>query len=202
MPPWITPVCSVECGTSKRASFGSSRAIFAASARMKPTSCAAYSTAFTAVVVSDECASRPRMRQQKSRLPLWATIACMSVGSPMMQPAGLMPRSARSATSPRTPRKVVSSSKVSDRCTGSRACAARNLGAQASAMAMKPFMSAVPRPWMRPSRCAALNGSVAHSWPSTGTTSVCPDSTMPRVFIAAASSASVQNRFAFLPVLS
>jgi hypothetical protein len=27
-------------------------------------------------------------------------------------------------------------------------------------MAMKPFMSAVPRPWMRPSRCVALNGSL------------------------------------------
>jgi hypothetical protein len=33
-------------------------------------------------------------------------------------------------------------------------------------MAMKPFMSAVPRPWMRPSRCVALNGSLAQSWPS------------------------------------
>jgi len=44
---------------------------------------------------------------------------------------------------------------------------------------MKPFMSAVPRPYTRSSRHVAVNGGVVHGWPSTGTTSVCPDSTMP-----------------------
>ena len=46
-------------------------------------------------------------------------------------------------------------------------------------MASKPFMSLVPRPWSRPPRSARRKGSLVQSCPSTGTTSVCPESTTP-----------------------
>ncbi|CFW29294.1 Uncharacterised protein [Bordetella pertussis] len=60
---------------------------------------------------------------------------------------------------------------------------------------MKPFMSAVPRPWRRPSFSVRQNGSVVHGCPSTGTTSVWPDSTMP----ARSRSPMVANRLALVP---
>ena len=46
-----------------------------------------------------------------------------------------------------------------------------------SATPTKPFMSQAPRPNNLPSRISALNGSLDQSCPSTGTTSVWPDST-------------------------
>ncbi len=52
-------------------------------------------------------------------------------------------------------------------------------GARANAAAMKPFMSEVPRPKSLPPRSTTVKGSVSQGWPSTGTTSVWPDSTMP-----------------------
>ena len=45
-------------------------------------------------------------------------------------------------------------------------------------------------------RRRASNGSVSHGWPSTGTTSVCPDSTMPPVVALPSRAGSVANRFA------
>ena len=48
-----------------------------------------------------------------------------------------------------------------------------------SATPTKPFMSAAPRPNSRSSRITGVNGSVDQSWPSTGTTSVWPESTRP-----------------------
>ncbi len=45
---------------------------------------------------------------------------------------------------------------------------------------MKPFMSAVPRPIATSCVSRSVKGSADHDWPSTGTTSVCPDQTTPR----------------------
>ena len=50
--------------------------------------------------------------------------------------------------------------------------AASMVGTRAQTDAMKPFMSAEPRPNSRSSRTLAWNGSRVHSCPSTGTTSV------------------------------
>jgi hypothetical protein len=44
---------------------------------------------------------------------------------------------------------------------------------------MNPFMSAAPRPYSLPSRSVRAKGSEVQGWPSTGTTSVWPDSTTP-----------------------
>ncbi len=52
-------------------------------------------------------------------------------------------------------------------------------GKRARMTAMKLFMSAVPRPNSLPSAARSANGSLCQSWPSTGTTSVWPDSMMP-----------------------
>ncbi len=60
---------------------------------------------------------------------------------------------------------------------------------------MKPFMSAEPRAYSLPSRSSMRNGSLAQSWPSTGTTSVCPDSTIPPS-VRPSADGSVANRLA------
>ena len=54
-------------------------------------------------------------------------------------------------------------------------------GTIARPVAEKLFMSVTPRPTTRSPISVASNGSVSHGWPSTGTTSVCPDNTMPPV---------------------
>ena len=59
-------------------------------------------------------------------------------------------------------------------------------------------MSQAPRPYRRSSTMVAVNGSVAQSCPSTGTTSVWPDSTMP----PATSGPMVANKLALAPVAS
>src|SRR5579859_3699763 len=63
---------------------------------------------------------------------------------------------------------------------------------------MKPFMSQAPRPNSLSPRISGWNGSLDHSWPSTGTTSVWPDNTVP----PSRSGPSVAKRFAFLPPAS
>ncbi len=68
-------------------------------------------------------------------------------------------------------------------------------GTSASAAAMKLFMSQTPRPTRRSSTSMACQGSESHGWPSTGTTSVWPDSTMP----PSIGGPMVAKRFAFLP---
>ena len=57
-------------------------------------------------------------------------------------------------------------------------------------------MSVTPRPWTRSPRCVATNGSVSQGWPSTGTTSVWPESTIPPVVALPSRAGSVANRFA------
>ena len=59
-------------------------------------------------------------------------------------------------------------------------------------------MSALPRPYSRPSRISAANGSLLHGWPSTGTTSVCADSTMPPSTPPSAAG-KLASRFALVP---
>ena len=72
------------------------------------------------------------------------------------------------------------------------------VGSSARLVPMKPFMSQVPRPYSRPSRITGLNGSVVQFWPSTGTTSVWPDSTMPPS-VAPLAAGTVTNRLALSP---
>ncbi len=198
MPPWMVPVLSVVCGTAKAASCGSAAAMRAPSDRMCAISSAANSMAFTPCGASAECASLPRTQQRYSRLPLCATTARIEVGSPTMQPAGRIPLASRSRSRPRTPTQPISSSYDSDRWKLAWPSAAMKSGTVASATAMKLFMSAVPRPYRRPSRICASNGSVSQGWPSTGTTSVWPDSTSPGL----RPGDSVANRLALPPVAS
>src|SRR5512139_3338966 len=56
-------------------------------------------------------------------------------------------------------------------------------------------MSQVPRPWYLRSFKVSVQGSVSHGWPSTGTTSVWPDSTTPSFTLGP----TVAKRLAFLP---
>ena len=58
---------------------------------------------------------------------------------------------------------------------------ARIRGTNASPMAEKLFMSVAPRPYSRSPLTVAVNGSESQGWPSTGTTSVWPERTMPPV---------------------
>ncbi len=60
-------------------------------------------------------------------------------------------------------------------------------------------MSVTPRPYRRPSLTVTVNGSVSHGWPSTGTTSVWPDSTMPPCVALPSRAGSVANRLALRP---
>ena len=46
-------------------------------------------------------------------------------------------------------------------------------------MPEKLFMSAVPRPYILPLALVAVKGLVSQCWPSTGTTSVWPESITP-----------------------
>ena len=73
--------------------------------------------------------------------------------------------------------------------------AALKCGTMARQTARKPFMSQVPRPKSRPSRAVSAKGSLVQAWPSTGTTSVWPESTMP----PAISGPMVAKRLVFLP---
>ncbi len=140
---------------------------------------AAYSMALQPRGVSDECAALPCTLQRNRLMPLCATTTCMPVGSPTTQPSGRMPRSCRSASMYGAPAQPTSSSYENARWIGFLRGMARNSGTSASEPAMKPFMSQLPRPYRRPSFSTSLNGSVLQSWPSTGTTSVWPDRTMP-----------------------
>ncbi len=79
--------------------------------------------------------------------------------------------------------------------TGRVSPAASIAGTRDRPVAMKPFMSAEPRPCRRPSRSVSVQGSLLQSWPSTGTTSVCPDSTTP----PATSGPMENNKFALPP---
>ncbi len=68
--------------------------------------------------------------------------------------------------------------------------------AKARTDATNPFMSAVPRPKARPSCTAIRNGSKDQSCPSTGTTSVWPESRNP----GRSGGPIVANKFALRPI--
>src|SRR5450830_73879 len=62
-------------------------------------------------------------------------------------------------------------------------------------------MSQLPRPYSKPSRSVSLKGSLSQFWPSTGTTSVWPDNTMPPWVLPASGpcvAGSVANRLALV----
>ena len=175
MPPWITPVCSVECGTAKRASRGSSR----------PDAVGhAADVGDQLRRVLDRVHRRRRQRRMRFAAAHPATeIALALVRDDRLHVGGLADDAAGGADAAvgqighqATHAEEASSPRrrSAPGAPASSACAARKRGAHASAIAMKPFMSAVPRPWMRPSRVAnaRLNGSLAQSCPSTGTVSV------------------------------
>ncbi|KVK84611.1 hypothetical protein WS90_11565 [Burkholderia cepacia] len=110
--------------------------------------------------------------QRIASLPLWPSTGFSPVGSPIRHRRGRCARAASASSIGRTPRQPTSSSYENARCTGTPGGRATNAGTAASADAMKPFMSAVPRPYRRPSRSVSRNGSTVHACPSTGTTSV------------------------------
>src|SRR5450830_1629468 len=66
-------------------------------------------------------------------------------------------------------------------------------------------MSQLPRPYSKPSRSVSLKGSLSQFWPSTGTTSVWPDNTMPPWVLPASGpcvAGSVANRLELRLVVS
>ena len=73
----------------------------------------------------------------------------------------------------------------------------RSTEVSGNATASKPFISVLLRPYSLPSLSTIVKGSESHFWPSTGTTSVWPDSTMPPC-VAPLSPGSVAKRFAFV----
>ncbi|KAL7711275.1 hypothetical protein N2W54_000976 [Lotmaria passim] len=115
----------------------------------------------------------------------------------MRQPSALKPLSFRWLIRYGTPQQPSSSSKEKARCTGFARFMERKVGTSASTTARKPFMSHAPRPYSLPSLSTIVKGSESHFWPSTGTTSVWPDSTMPPC-VAPLSPGSVAKRFAFV----
>ncbi|KAK7199596.1 hypothetical protein NESM_000940700 [Novymonas esmeraldas] len=94
-----------------------------------------------------------------------------------------------------TPRQPTSSSKEKAMWTGLARLVDRNAGTSASTTARKPFMSQAPRPYSLPSLSTMVKGSLSHAWPSTGTTSVWPDSTTPPC-VAPFDAGSVAHRLA------
>jgi hypothetical protein len=118
----------------------------------------------------------------------------MFVGSPTMHATGRTPASRMSAISSRTPKQPTSSSKLKAKWKANGASLARNASAFATAVAMKPFMSAEPRAYSRPSFTVPDSGSIDHSWPSHGTVSVWPD----RITPAGLPSPRVANRLALV----
>ena len=128
--------------------------------------------------------------------PLCATTSSMPVGSPTMHPAGRTPRATMSAISRRTPMQPTSSSYERAKCRGLLRPRRTNSARMPSPTAEKLFMSVTPRPYSRSSRRVATNGSVSHGWPSTGTTSVWPERTMPPSVALPSRERSVAKRFA------
>ena len=126
-----------------------------------------------------ECASWPVTSVEKVMALLWALTTFIEVGSPTMTARGFGRLSRRWATSGRTPLQPTSSSQDKARWMGDVSPALRKCGTSARQTARKPFMSQVPRPKRRSSRAVSSKGSLVQGWPSTGTTSVWPDSTMP-----------------------
>src|SRR5690606_2269999 len=96
------------------------------------------------------------------------------------------------------PTQPTSSSYDSAKCKGLLRGMARNSGTRASPAAIKPFMSQVPRPYNLPSRSVKANGFVSHCCPSTGTTSVWPDKTMPP-WVLPSWAGNVANRLDLAP---
>ena len=87
------------------------------------------------------------------------------------------------------------SSRENARCNGRGSSDAANSGTTTGEQAWKPFMSAVPRPNSFPFRRNISNGAVIQSCPAAGTTSVCPERTVP----PSTSGPMVASRFAFSP---
>ena len=73
-----------------------------------------------------------------------------------------------------------------------------NSGTSARLAAMKPFMSQASRAYSLPAFSVSLKGSLDHFCPSTGTTSVWPDSAIPP-WVAPSCAGRVQNRLALVP---
>src|SRR6218665_3901850 len=198
MPPLTMPVWAVVKGTSKCGSYGPSARCLSARSRMKQIMRAAYSMALTPCGVSAEYAAWPWTRQRYRLMPLWATTGRMPVGSPTMEPSGNTPRACRSMIISGGPTQPTSSSNERARCKGLASRVACIVGSSDSAVPMNPFMSHAPRAYSLPSRRLALKGWELQAWPSTGTTSVWPDSTMPPVLLPSCAG-SVANRLALAP---
>ena len=142
-----------------------------------------------------ECDARPLTSTCHRTGPLWASTIDMVVGSPTITIRGLTSECPNSAIIGRTPRHPISSSYENAMWIGVLSVRALNSGTAASTQAKNPFMSVAPRPATRSPRSFNRNGSLSHVCPSTGTTSVCPDSATPGTPLGPI----VANRFAFSP---
>ena len=99
---------------------------------------------------SKPAASPPAAQAQPAAVPtsppLCLTTTFISVGSPTMAARGRRPLLASHSIMPPTPVQPTSSSKDSAKWIGRARPSADQAGTLASADAMKPFMSVVPRP--------------------------------------------------------
>src|SRR5512140_605863 len=128
-------------------------------------------------------ASRPLMLPRRPFLIVSPTRST-EVGSPTMHQSSRSPRSRRRSQTTAVPStegpssSLVSSSAIDNAGSG---WAVRNSSAATTKAAIEVFMSAAPRPYSLPSRCAGVNGSLVHcSSGPVGTTSVWPANTTVR----------------------
>ena len=146
VPPSIVPTDSVVCGGSKPLS-GRARA-FASPAR-RPISAMISDAATIALTPRSgalECPSRPMIRVRKNAQPFCRLATCIEVGSPMIASRGRAAPGGRARINAGAPKQPISSSWVKARCSGTASGRRVASGTNASTSAIKPFMSALPRP--------------------------------------------------------
>ena len=179
-PPLIGPMPIVACGIENDGSLAS-----VASWRSRSSSatirCAAARTALTPADGVAECAARPWRAMSSAALPLWRSTTRSSVGSPTTTPAsGAATRRRRARRgAARCPRRRAPRRARSPRAAARAVTTGRTRATAASVAAMKPFMSAAPRPWSRPPSARRMKGSLVQVWPATSTTSPCAASSTP-----------------------
>ena len=159
----------------------------------------AICTALTPRGVSELCASWPRTRPRQLRLPLCASDEPHA--GRLADDAAHRLDALRLDVGDQPPHAdaadflVVGEREVH----GSRESAAQELGHEREAGGREALhVGDAATVHLVAARPSASNGSVSHGWPSTGTTSVWPESTTPPVVVLPSRAGSVAHRFALV----